>query len=703
MMTKILRYIKISITLLLLASSGNLAYSKNPTDSTLLQGNFDLLTQWNSRHPRLYTDLIEANMMTEAYRKNPHPFKQALPDQQQITGTIASLNNGSSAQNSAMVLARIAAAYRLTEDKKYLNRLIEWIPVLEDYNPPEIDNLGSNVGLTAGHILLSFAITYDILAGYADERVTRAVRSALIRQGQQTFHDMSQLRNIPYEQNHLIIPVAGLGVAALALIDEGEEYKHWGIFADNVMSRSLASIANDGWFFEGISYWDYTMQFVSAYAAAMQRLIGKNLFLTPPFQKLPEYVSHMTLPKRNFVFDFADWGPRVEPDGIHFQPGYDKPWHSTYSTIRPFFLYLTWREGGHHPLLARYLSQLMQGDRYSRMLSNIDCVFWMMLGLGNQLQTLDTTGDNRFPPYHYFDDMEVVHWRSNWHDPDATAIAFKSGPPAGHSFLSHLERHPDSKPSLGHAHPDAGSFILYSRGAFLANDTGYTGKKETADHNSLLIDGFGQSQGGTAWSTFNDRPYADYDAIRLNHVILNPKVAAAQARFDAAYPPAMKMRKVQRDWILVDGRFMVIADELISEVPRRYSWRIHMDHQPVARKDHGYTMVNGQAKLSIFPLVGAASAQVNPTVVETELFNHKRSRPQQRGYHLEVSSESAAAHRFLTALIVGSSQVSESALSATLEEDGSVTLTDEDGSCRISRPSSNGFDGSIACQTMPHQ
>lgn len=672
--------------------------SLQQTNQALLQGQFDMLPIWHGTHPRLYTGRAELDAMAEAYRQDPRPFEQALPHRRQMSGSPIPLDRGHTAQGSAMALARIAMAYRLTGERRYLDRLREWIPVLNDYRPSAMDHLGSTMGLTAGHILLGFSLSYDVLAGSVDEDVIQAVRGVLVRQGDQTFRDLSRLGNFPYEQNHLIIPVAALGVAALALADEGETFRRWGVFSTNVMSRSLASIAHDGWFFEGMSYWDYTMQFPTAYAAATQRLVGGTPFLKPPFRHLAEYVSHMTLPRPDFVFDFGDWGPRVEADGTGFQRGYDKPWHTQESTIRPFVLYLTWREGGRHPLLAHYLTRLMQGERYAKTLSDIDSIFWMMLGLGNRFREMDPQGMDRFPPYHHFNDMDVLHWRSNWNDPDATAIAFKAGPPAGHNFLDHLRRYPDSRPSLGHAHPDAGSFIIYSRGAFLANDTGYTGKKETADHNALLIDGVGQALGGTAWSTFTDRPYAAYDAIRLTNVWLGPKVAAATAILDAAYPASLKMSSIRRDWILVDSRFLVISDELASEVPHRYAWRLHTDNRPAVMEGRGYSMVNGEARLSIFPLAGAASAQIRPTVVETELFDTRRSRPQQRGHHLELSSGITPSHRFLTALIVGSSNADEKAISASLEPDGSVVLTDEEGSCQIWLQSSTKPDSAFAYQ-----
>lgn len=649
----------------------------------LLQGDFKIQDGWLGVHPRLYASASELKQLAVLYKREPQYFTQALPTKWHLSGKTTPLDVAQSAQGSAMAIARIAIAYRLTGDPIYLARLQEWVPVLNAYRPSPMDNIGSAMGLTAGHILLGLALAYDVLHGSVDVETQAALRGVLVRQGAQTFSDISRLPNFPYEQNHLIIPVAGLAVAAMALCDEGEQYQRWGAFASNIMARSLRSIAHDGWFFEGLSYWDYTMQFPAAYAAAAQRLIGGNLFLNSPFKGLPQYVAHMTLPNPDFVFDFADWGPRVEADGIGFQRGFDMPWHTVPSRVKPFVLYLTWKEGGQHPLLARHLRRTTPGGQYNYPLSNIDASFWMLLGMGAAIPALPVQNIDTSPPYHYFSDMDVVHWRSNWNDPEATAIAFKSGPPAGHQFVEHLKRHPDSKPSLGHAHPDAGSFLLYSRGAFLANDTGYTGNKETAHHNSLLVDGVGQGLGGTPWATFTDKPYSSYDPVRMENVWLDPKVVASTAIFQDAYRSTLKLKKVARHLIMVDGRFLVISDELESSQPHVYAWRLHTDQAPVLRAANIYAMTNGKARITIIPLVGATHATIAPTIVETELFNPKRRRPQQRGFHLELRSAHVAKHRFLTALVVGSSGTSDNDVSAREEADGTITLADANGTCRI--------------------
>src|SRR5690606_25213827 len=66
------------------------------------------------------------------------------------------------------------------------------------------------------------------------------------------------------------------------------------------------------------------------------------------------------------------------------------------------------------------------------------------------------------PTHHWFKDHGVVFWRSSWDD-DAIAWSFKAGPPEGHAATAKVKAFPDWRLSSGHAHPDAGSFIIWSK------------------------------------------------------------------------------------------------------------------------------------------------------------------------------------------------------------------------------------------------
>lgn len=582
--------------------------------------------------------------------------------------------------DTALALAWAAAAWRTTGDESYRLLLKRWQPVLETHPPMRVPRFAfENRDLIVGHLLLSFALMDDLLRESFELEFEQAVRNALRGQARQAYDDFTDPTAFPsfaYEQNHLIIPICALGIAAMALDSEEQQANRWGAFAREFLEHSFDAIAKDGWFFEGVDYWNFTMQFPICYAVALKRATGENLFLRPPFKDAVHYLAHNVLPDPKFVFDFSDWGPRVEPDGIGFQPGYDQPWHALPTYLSRSLLMLLAPEQGGEPW--RDLLKCLPSSPTPTIL---DATLQLLMEqeaaqeLPRQAAPLPTS--------HYFEDMEVLHWRGGWNVPAATALAFKSGPPAGHHLATLLPQYPEWRLELGHAHPDAGSFQLFAHGVFLANDTGYTGKKETSDHNSILVDGIGQHRGGTPWSTFAAKPYCEYDKIRMENVWHTPRVAAATAVFDAAYDAALKLTAMRRSLILVDGRFLLVCDTLRSSLEHEYEWRLHGDQPARASGRARFVMENGPGRLVIVSLGADVSHRVAPTVVETECFSETRSRPQQRGFHLALTSSRTRDFRFLIAMGIQSSSIPETAFAVRLEPDGRLEFSDDQGGCTV--------------------
>ncbi|MDR1282500.1 MAG: heparinase II/III-family protein [Opitutaceae bacterium] len=578
----------------------------------------------------------------------------------------------------APVLGKLAVAYALCGDSVYLERLQAWLPFIRESGPVAIRHIGGrdNADLFCGQMLTGLAISCDMLKGRVPPEVENTLRDSLVAQARQTYTDLVAIRHYPYEQNHFSIPVSGLLLASLVLLDEEADAAAWADWSAHAFRRCLEALSPDGWFFEGMNYWGYTMQFPVPVAYALWRITGENLFETPALKNAPLYLAHNFLPDRDFVFDFADWGPRVHQDGITAQRGYDRPWH-THPTSIPAFIPALLNRAQPHPLLDAFL----EGRRASD--AGLDGIVGSLLQLHAEQKGKTSADLSPYPPYHYFDDTGVVHWRENWRSPDATAIAFKSGPPGGHAMASLLRQSPDWKPSLGHAHPDAGSFILFSKGVFLANDTGYA-VKETAWHNSILVNGTGQMKGGTAWATFKNIPYEKLNRIRMENVWLGQRVIAATANFAAAYDDALGLTEMRRHLVMIDGRFLVISDRMSASYPHEYEWRLHGDQAAIEDGPGRFLMTNGPARLVIRNLLPVASATVSPTIVETELYElETRTRPRQRGYHLALKSSQSGRVRFHVAMNIQSSDKDAGKFHAREIFEGKTELSDAAGSCTV--------------------
>ncbi len=656
-------------------------------------GEFALSPDKIGVHPRLFTDAAKIEAAKKQHRDDPTFFAPYLPTPPfgKVLLDTATLPRQ---QQIIFDLCHVAAAWRVTGDEALRKHLLQdWAPALENYQTIVTKNLGGGQGLTAGHVLLGLAFAYDTLHGAFDPDFEALLRKTLIAQAAQLHADLIWRTSFSYEQNHLIIPVCGLATAALAVADEHPAARDWGVFSQNLAKRCLAAIAHDGWFFEGTSYWSYTMQFPAAYALALKESTGRDLFTEPPFRDAALFLAHMFLPNPRFVFDFGDWGPRTNGDGVTAQKGYELPWHTLKSGVKHFPV-MAILQSTQDPFLAAFIAR--QKKARADINIPIDSAF-SILWQEKPFPADAEQGYTTRPPYHYFNDMDILHWRSDWSDPDATALAFKSGPPAGHRVGELLPNHPEWKPSLGHAHPDAGSFLLFAKGVFLANDTGYTGKKETADHNSILIDGVGQARGGTPWGTFPIKNYPKYNKIQLRDTWLTPRVAAATAVFADAYDvPDFAMERVNRHLMLIQGRFLVILDDLRSAKPHTYQFRLHGDREPVALDERRVLFQNGPAQLVLHSLGTVAKRTIAPTIVETELYPQKPSRPQRRGFHIALDSPKTENHLFVTAACIQSGSESPDTFTAVQESPGRLRLSDGKQTCVVWLGESAGLEGSFA-------
>ncbi len=150
---------------------------------------------------------------------------------------------------------------------------------------------------------------------------------------------------------------------------------------------------------------------------------GENLYETTPGLKLAhKYVSHATLPGGEFNFDFGDiyagnitrsrQGDDYERERIDGQFSHELQ----------------------HSLQSRHaLQQTAKRRATANWLKSKGQVnaeeFWTFIWYNDSIKSVPIEQQEK---WHYFPDHEVVYWRSGWDD-EATAFAFKAGPPEGHA------------------------------------------------------------------------------------------------------------------------------------------------------------------------------------------------------------------------------------------------------------------------------
>jgi hypothetical protein len=472
------------------------------------------------------------------------------------------------AQNEvAMGIAEAAFAYKMEGDPKYLKAAITYMDAAVSYDVWGYGFSKPNVDLAAGHLLYGLGVGYDLLYNDLTKEQQDRYRAKLARQGHLMYEAFKTKpgRMYAYSQNHTFIPMAGLGIAAYAVYGEVPEAAEWSKLSRAIMERVLQTYSHDGYYYEGYEYWIFATPWLIHYLDAQKHAAGEDLFDRPGFRNMYLYAAHGLLPGGNLHFDFGDAydGPitrakkgddweRSHPNG-HFLTNYNL----LYDLAREFKDPKTqgvaeWMKGTLHQVNAEE--------------------WWSLVWKDTSVKAAPISA---LPTWHRFPDIDVVFWRSSW-GADATAVAFKCGPPEGHETTQLVEAYKDWRLEDGHVHPDVNSFILFAKGKYLTGDSGYAGVPKTVEHNTLLVDGKGQGKEGAhdAWGAI---PYAQLNTIRLVSVEANAKGFTFVGEGSGAYQENVGLRKFERTLKLSKAGELEVTDTIATKQASVFTELLHSD------------------------------------------------------------------------------------------------------------------------------
>jgi Domain of unknown function (DUF4962)/Heparinase II/III-like protein len=489
------------------------------------------------------------------------------------------------AQNDvAFAIAEAAFAYKIEGDPRYLAAAKLYMDAAVSYDVWGYSFSKPNVDLAAGHLLYGMGVGYDLLYNDLTPAERQKYRDKIARQGHLLYEFFAPRpgRSWAYSQNHTFIPMAGLGVAAYAVYGEVPEAKQWAALARAIYSKVLATYSKDGYYYEGFEYWIFATPWIIHYLDAQKHATGEDLFDQPGLKMTHLYAAHSLTPGGQMMFDFGDVfaGPitraktgddyeRSHPGG-HFESNYN-------------LLY---------DLASRYNDGEIQGvaDWMKSMGHTGQEEWWTLVWRNPELKAKSI---NDLNPWHHFPDHDVVFWRSGW-DAQATAIAFKCGPPEGHSATNLIAKMPDWHTEQGHVHPDINSFILWAHGQYLTGDSGYAGVPLTIEHNTLLVDGKGQGnegKGHDAWAGF---PYSQLNQARITRAQLTPQGFELEGEGAAAYDASLGLKRYLRLIKLNAAGNLEVKDVVESTTPHTFSEVLHSDSKLTQIEDQKYrTEING--------------------------------------------------------------------------------------------------------------
>lgn len=549
---------------------------EHPLFELMKTKNSSLKLELKGIHPRVYMSQSEIDALKAKMKTQPQLWQNAIARVRALTiEPPAPPAEARRVQNEVgLGIAEAAFIYKMTGEKKYLEAAKKYMDAAVSYKIWGYSYNKPNVDLAAGHILYGMGWAYDLLYHDLTKAERAKYREKLIKQAR-LLYDFFKPRNgktYAYSQNHTFIPVSGLAVTAYALMDETEEAKDWAATSRAIFDRVLATYSEDGYFYESMEYWIFSTPWLVHYMDAHLQATGENLYENTPGMKLAhKYVAHITLPGGEFNFDYGD----IYAGNItRSRKGNDYERERINGKFRTNYNIL-------YNLANRYKNGEAQGvAEWLKSKGQVNAEeIWTFIWFSQNIKSVSIENQEK---WHYFADHEVVFWRDSWSD-DATAFSFKAGPPEGHATTEKVKQFPDWRLSSGHAHPDAGGFIIWSNGKYLTGDSGYAGVPLTEHHNTLVFDGRGQAKEGKGHDAFADVSYDRLNQIRLTNVKMDGKRVSITADLTAAYEPELGLKKFIRKFEFTAPNNFTIKDAVEIERLQIITAFLHSDN--VIRQD----------------------------------------------------------------------------------------------------------------------
>lgn len=188
------------------------------------------------------------------------------------------------------------------------------------------------------------------------------------------------------------------------------------------------------------------------------------------------------------------------------------------------------------------------------------------------------------PGTRVFPDLAGVIWRTGW-EPGDLAFGLKTGGfGGGFAFDTFVaEEAPWETPcsetkcqlNVGHDHNDTNGFYLYQNGWLAPEGAGYS-LYDTSHHNTLLIDGQGQSAPSSERSWRYPGDFANSAGaleITADAPHFNFLVADATRR----YSQIEGITQVRRYVVFIRPDLLVMFDRVTAEAPRQVDWVVHLE------------------------------------------------------------------------------------------------------------------------------
>jgi len=193
-----------------------------------------------------------------------------------------------------------------------------------------------------------------------------------------------------------------------------------------------------------------------------------------------------------------------------------------------------------------------------------------------------------FPRIGYFPDVGSTYFHDSW-ERDGVSGLFRCGPLGGYA-LNDFRLQPDGSVvwvNVAHDDPDANSFILAVGNTIVAQTSGYSYLKHSANHNTILVNNMGQFVRGRDGSPMMWSQPADEDMSRMAYTTgwlhqraitgIEGESAGAYPAFDDGENRRPALDRYRRSFFWVEGDYVLILDDIRAPEPVDITWLLQSE------------------------------------------------------------------------------------------------------------------------------
>lgn len=470
-----------------------------------------------------------------------------------------------------------AAAYRFGGGEKYLQAAIEWATKSAGYPTWSCGHF-KNCDIVAAHQLLGIAMVYDWLYDWLDTDTRILLRQTLLEKANDMYRAAVNgfaFWSKQWLQNHMWINMTALLGAALAVYEDAPEADIWIATVNEKMARTMEILGDDGASHEGYSYWQYGLDWLLRYMLLARDHFGLDYFGHPWYQNTARYGIYLMLPEgtQDSANVFMDMGDCDRTNGLYGS-----------ETQEHLFLCLASEYGDGYAQQGAFRTSRI----YPHLTTFANSLFYNETVQPESLDTLPTQG--------YFPDMGLVALRSGWGAEDSF-LCFRCGPYIGHKAFDSYDEDPYYDWGSGHVHPDVNHFALFGLGEWLIRDDGYS-HKQTSNHNTLLVSGYGQA--GEGWIWFDGRPCHETGGKpQIMHTEFRDDYDYTVCAGAFAYPAHSGLLKFNRHFLFIKPGMLIIIDDIQADTISCMELRFIPESQTMEERAGAYYVYGERSAMRI--------------------------------------------------------------------------------------------------------